>query len=90
MHMSESFPHCLKQEDDALQHILSPYKCLNYGTNGVHTVAITFAIALPQMCLNTFFFAKKIFFSVFSVKTVLVVHVCVFDVCFCISSVLLF
>lgn len=54
--MSESFPHYLKQEDDALQHIVSLHKFLNYGTNDVHAVAITFATVLPWMYLNKFFF----------------------------------
>lgn len=53
--MSESFPCCLEQEDDALQHVLSLQKCLNYAKNGVHAVAITFPPALRQMCHNMHF-----------------------------------
>lgn len=77
--MSESFPHYLKQEDNALQHIVSLHNFfLNYGKNYVHAVAITFAIALPWMYLNNIFFfflsafvfAVKIFFSFKSFKNV--------------------
>lgn len=46
MYKSESFPYCLKQEGDALQHILSLHKILYCGKNGVHAVAIIFAVAL--------------------------------------------